>query len=197
MNLAEDPRAAGEIRRYHTWAIHRDQSVGEHTWQVLRILLTVWPAAPRNVVVYGLMHDGGEMSGDIQYPFKKLFPELRAGADKAENYVRDMQRKGIGAPDIRHPLSPFEQAVFKACDNLEMWEFGMRELNMGNQYAKIVCNRMQTALSHNMHLIESMSDIAQYKQNEGVPKAIHRYMMKRSEMEDIDRNFVTEEYDGK
>jgi 5'-deoxynucleotidase YfbR-like HD superfamily hydrolase len=196
MNLVEDPRAVGEARRYHTWAIHRDQSVGEHTWQVMRILLTVWPLAPRNVIVHALMHDGGEMSGDIQYPFKRLFPELRAGADKAEDYVRNLQRKSIGAPESK-PLSAFEKLVFKACDNLEMWEMGMREVNMGNNYAKIICTRMMRALGENLQSIEELKDNQQYRQNEGVPKALHRYMMERSKMEDFDYERNPEDYDGK
>ena len=158
MNLVEDPRAVGEARRYHTWAIHRDQSVGEHTWQVMRILLTVWPLAPRNVIVHALMHDGGEMSGDIQYPFKRLFPELRAGADKAEDYVRNLQRKSLGAPEAK-PLSVFEKLVFKACDNLEMWEMGMREVNMGNNYAKIICTRMMRALVKKSPSVRSLVSV--------------------------------------
>lgn len=186
MNLAEDPRAAGEIRRYHTWAVHRDQSVGEHTWQIMRILLTIWPAAPRNVMVHGVIHDMGEMAGDIQYPFKNLFPELRAGSDKAENHVREMQRKTLGAPILTHPLSPFEHHVFKACDNLEMWEFGLREGNMGNRYGKIVSNRMMRAVMENLAHLEGMKETQQYRQNDGVTLAIRRYIQTRMDMENFD-----------
>lgn len=185
MNLAEDPRAAGDIRRYHTWAVHHEQTVGLHTWQIMRILLTVWHNAPRHVVIHALIHDMGEMAGDIQYPFKKLFPELRAGSDKAENHVRDMQRKGIGAPQVRHPLSPFEHAIFKCCDNLEMWEFALREVNMGNTYAKIVRDRMSSAVAENINQIECLAQTQQYDQNPGVVQAIHRYIQARLAMEDF------------
>jgi 5'-deoxynucleotidase YfbR-like HD superfamily hydrolase len=185
MNLAEDPRAAGEIRRYHTWAVQRDQSVGEHTWQIMRILLTVWPSCPRNVIVHAIIHDMGEMAGDVQYPFKGLFPELRAGSEKAENHVRDMQRKTLGAPDVKHPLSPFEHHVFKACDNLEMWEYGVREVNRGNNYAKIIVTRMMTAVALNISALTAMEDHQQYKTNEDVVPSIHKYMQKRLKMEDF------------
>lgn len=186
MNLAEDPRAAGEARRYHTWAVHKDQTIGLHTWQILRILLTIWPNAPRNVLVYGLMHDGGEMSGDIQYPFKLLFTELDAGSIKAENYVRELQRKGIGAPPETHPLSPFEKQVFKCCDNLDMWEFGLREVNMGNLYAGIIVSRMAAAVAGNLNNLEGMKETQQYQHNPDLIPAIHRYMKKRQELETID-----------
>lgn len=185
MNLAEDPRAVGEVRRYHTWAVHRDQSVGEHTWQVMRLLLTVWPDCPRNAIVHALMHDGGEMAGDIQYPFKVLFPELRAGSDKAESFVREMQRKTIGAPETKHPLTQFERTVVKLCDNLEMWEFGLREMNMGNLYGKIVVERMMEAVSKNITQIEVLSDQQAMANSYDVLKRIKDYMATRAEMETI------------
>jgi 5'-deoxynucleotidase YfbR-like HD superfamily hydrolase len=186
MNLVHDPRAAGHVRRYHTWAIHKEQTVAEHTWQILRILLTVWPSAPRNVIIHALMHDAGEMSGDIQYPFKLMFTELKAGGDKAENYVRKMQRDGIGAPEALHPMSAFEKNVVKCCDNLEMWEYGLCEVNMGNRYALIVVNRMQRAISENLAAIKQLEGTQQYQQNFDVPQAIHRYFHARLEMEKFD-----------
>jgi 5'-deoxynucleotidase YfbR-like HD superfamily hydrolase len=194
MNLVEDPRAVGEALRYSTWRVIRHQSIGEHTWQVLRLLLTVWPEAPRNVIVYALMHDAGEMSGDIQYPFKKLFPELRAGADKAELHVRSMQRVALGAPETKHKLSAFEQAVFKCCDNLDMWEYGMREVNMGNLYARIIVKRMMSAVAGNLQDIQALKETQQFQQNPEVVPTIHRYIIKRNAMED---STETETYDGK
>lgn len=185
MNLAEDPRAAGGVRRYHTWAVHQNQTVAEHTWQILRILLTIWPQVPRSVLIHAVTHDMGEMAGDIQYPFKLLFPELGAGSVKTENYVRDQQRKGIGAPPETHPLSPYEKHVFKLCDNLEMWEFGLREINFGNRYGIIIRNRMSGAIAANLANVEALKGQKQYEDNPSVVPAVHRYMKKRQEMENI------------
>lgn len=183
MNLVNDPRAAGQVRRYHTWAVIKDQTVSEHTWQIMRILLTIWPEAPRNVLVYALIHDMGEMAGDIQYPFKILFNELKQGSEKAEVQVRKLQRETLGAPDIKHPLSQFERHVFKACDNLEMWEYGIRERNMGNLYANIIISRMQSAVADNIGKIEEMANTQQYDQNRGIVPNIHKYMKTRIQME--------------
>lgn len=183
MNLVEDPRAAGSVRRYHTWAVIKDQTVAEHTWQILRILLTIWPTAPRNLLVYGLVHDMGEMSGDIQFPFKLMFNELRQGSEKAEVHVRGMQRKRLGAPDVKHPISQFERYVFKACDNLEMWEFSIRERNLGNMYANLMIARMREAVAENMSNIYSLRDTQQAQQNPDIVANIQRYMKTRLEME--------------
>lgn len=182
-NLVDDPRAAGEVLRYHTWRTIRRQNVAEHTWQIMRILLTVWPAAPRNVIVHALIHDMGEMAGDIQFPFKLLYPDLKRGADQAENHVRRRQQEALGAPDVRHPLSPFERLVFKACDNLEMYEFGMVELNMGNKYARIVVERMQKAFAQCLIQINELANTKQYQDNADVVPAIHRYFHKRMEID--------------
>ena len=182
-NLVDDPRAAGEVRRYSTWRTIRQQNVAEHTWQLMRILLTVWPAAPRNVIVHALVHDMGEMAGDIQYPFKHLFPELKAGADKAENHVRNRQRICVGAPEVKHPLSPFENLVFKACDNLEMFEFGLVELNMGNKYGRLIMDRMLQAFGDNLNALNQMSHVKQFIDNADVPPALHRYFLNRQEID--------------
>jgi 5'-deoxynucleotidase YfbR-like HD superfamily hydrolase len=186
MNLVRDPRAAGNVRRYHTWAVIKEQTVAEHTWQIMRILLTVWPEAPRKVIVHALMHDAGEMSGDIQYPFKLMFTELKSGSEKAENYVRKAQQETGAPPEAAHPLSTFERHVFKCCDNLEMWEYGLREVNLGNRYALIIVNRMQRAVAQNIADILSQEGTQQFQQNVGVVPAIHRYFHNRLAMEKFD-----------
>lgn len=185
LNLVEDPRSGGEVRRYHTWTVHHQQTVAEHTWQIMRILLTIWPNAHRNVIVWALIHDMGEMAGDIQYPFKLMFTQLGEGSEKAEMHVRKQQRERLGAPDVTHPLSKFEKTVFKLCDNLEMWEFGIREVNMGNLYAKIVVERMAAAVSTNLENLESLRGTTEFDRNDGIITAVRRYMQTRTEMENI------------
>jgi 5'-deoxynucleotidase YfbR-like HD superfamily hydrolase len=183
MNLTEDPRASGEIRRYHTWAVHNQQSVGEHSWQILRIILTVWPSAPRHILIYTVKHDMGEMAGDIPYPFKIMIGELRPAMQKAENIVEKLQNERIGVPQLKHPLSQFERHVFKACENIEMWEHGWREYNMGNKYAITIIDRMMNAVSANLIDLEGMRDTKEYRDHESLIPAIHRYMKTRTQME--------------
>ncbi len=67
-----DPRQAGLVRRYHTWAVTRDQTVAEHSWQVARVLLAIWPDVPRHLIIHCLTHDLGERAGgDLPYPVKR------------------------------------------------------------------------------------------------------------------------------
>lgn len=140
MNLSEDPRAGLELIRYHSWATHRKQSNGEHSAQIARILLTVWPDCPRRMIVHCITHDIGEMAGDVQYPYKKRVPGLKENMDAAEQLVRSEMRRVFGLPpDLQ--LTDYEQRVFKFCEFLEMWEFGLREVNMGNAYGGIIATR--------------------------------------------------------
>jgi hypothetical protein len=64
-----------------------------------------------------------------------------------------------------------------------MWEYGLREVNLGNRYALIIVNRMQRAVAENIINIKSQEGTQQYQQNVGVVPAIHRYFHTRLEME--------------
>lgn len=145
-DIETDPRIAGQIARYHTWPTHRTQSVGEHSWQILRILLTIWPAAPRRMLVHTTLHDVGEMAGDIPYPGKKNDPVLKDRMNVAERRVHSEMTSRWNLPPAI-VLSHYEEKVFKLCEYLEMWEFGLHEQNMGNRYGAVVSLRMLQAAS--------------------------------------------------
>jgi 5'-deoxynucleotidase YfbR-like HD superfamily hydrolase len=142
--IESDPRIAGQITRYHTWPRLRDQSVGEHSWQITRILLTVWPACPRRMLVHATLHDVGEMAGDIPYPGKRNDPVLKDRMDAAERAVhyRMTERWRLPSPAI---LSHYEEKVFKCIEYIEMWEYGLQEQNLGNKYGAVVSLRMIVA----------------------------------------------------
>jgi 5'-deoxynucleotidase YfbR-like HD superfamily hydrolase len=138
-----DPRRAGCLVRYHTWPCIRKQSVAEHSWNVARILLAIWPHAPRHMIVHALMHDVGEVAvGDMPYPIKARDPELKAKIDAAEDsaYLAMSIPWGLQPPAR---LSPEEQAVFKLADLGEMLEWSYDEVLLGNQFANLVVERCE------------------------------------------------------
>lgn len=138
-----DPRVVGQLTRYHSWPRIRQQSNGEHSWQIARILITVWPDCPRKMVVHCITHDMGEMAGDVQYPFKKRVPGLKAKMDIAERGVRDemCMRWGMSSDHMTVKLSDYEHRVFKCLEYIEMWEWGLHEANLGNRYGETVAMR--------------------------------------------------------
>lgn len=154
IDITHDPRASGEVLRYHTWRMNRYQTVGLHTWQVLRIMLTVWPDCPRNLLVHAVTHDMGEMAGDIPYPFKKRVPGLKETMDAAEDMVRSDMQLNFGMPPVVH-LTELQSKFFKICENIEMWEEGLVEMHMGNHYATLIAERMLDSV---IKLIKEIDD---------------------------------------
>ncbi len=134
------PRRAGQVTRYHTWPRIREQSTGEHTWQVIRILLALWPDAPRHVLTYVVFHDVEEVAtGDVPYPLKKENPRLAAEYGDMEVSVR-AGLEPFGVP-VCPPLTPEEKITFKIAEYVEMWEWGLGEVNLSNTYAHLVTER--------------------------------------------------------
>lgn len=136
-----DPRRSGRVLRYHTYPTLQAQTVGEHTWQVMRILWAIWPEVPRHVLQHALVHDCGELRvGDVPYNSKRLLDGMEAAFDKAETEaVLSMCAPwGLPAPP---PLADWERATFKLAELIEMMEFGLTEVNLGNRYAELIVSR--------------------------------------------------------
>jgi 5'-deoxynucleotidase YfbR-like HD superfamily hydrolase len=131
---------AGRVRRYHTWPVIHQQSVAEHSWRVATIHGEVFGPPLSATLLYMLLHDVGELSsGDVPFLAKDAVPGYREAARAAEA----MGRCTLG---VRlEELSEGEQVRVKACDLLEMWEFGLIERRMGNEFADpvIACTLRQ------------------------------------------------------
>lgn len=172
-----DPRAALEVTRYHTWRRTRDQSTGEHSAQVMRILLTVWPDCPRKLLVHCLMHDLGEMTGDIPYPGKLRNPDLKAAKDRLENenVAQQCESWFMRPPSA---LSDYEKHVFKTCEYIEMWEYGLQEQNTGNKYGQIIAHRCIIQASAHVERLPGASAAGP-----DLRPAFKRYVARRTEHE--------------
>ena len=135
-------RLAGRVRRYHTWPTIREQTVADHTWQVMRIYVELFGSPSPDVWEYILWHDSTEMhTGDIPFPVKRDNPELAAEICQLE--CRARQKMGIPYLDIPDPL----KLRAKLCDLLEMREFGLEEQMLGNGYAFPIVTRTTWAAS--------------------------------------------------
>ncbi len=144
VDIERDPRHAGQVLRYHTWPVHRQQSVAEHSWQIARIMVTIWPECPRMLLLHAITHDVGEMAGDVPYPFKRNNPELKHQMSRVEEQVHRSMTTHWKLPPPPEMPEMYHQ-FFKLCEYIEMWEYGLQEQNMGNQYGTIVATRMQLA----------------------------------------------------
>lgn len=162
----EDPRLAGDVKRYHTWPVLQPQSVAEHSWNVARIVVAIWPFASQQLLQEALFHDVGEIrSGDAPFPVKAENPDLKATMDRIEDAARlDMLAWGVPRRS-RNILKPMEHVVLKVADMLEMMEKGMQECLMGNQFAKLIVLRTREWLEikiSEMEHCELRSNIISY-----------------------------------
>ncbi len=184
-DIETDPRHGLQVRRYHTWRTHQVQSTGEHSAQVMRVMLTLWPECPRNMIVHALFHDVGEMAGDLPWPVKKNDPVLKERMDHAETKVHLQMSSAWGVPRPVQ-LTEWEANFFKMCESLEMWEFSLTERNMGNRYATIMATRMLLQASTRLGILEQYQPTSAHfgtvcKQ---IVAATKRYVELRKEQED-------------
>jgi 5'-deoxynucleotidase YfbR-like HD superfamily hydrolase len=129
-NVMTSRALAARVRRYHTWPVLHVQTVAEHSARVATLYVEIFGLPRAEVLYYILHHDSGEFTaGDPPFPVKKNFPDLKKGHDCAEAW--GLSRLGVLLPD----LAVWEKHRVKVADLLEMHEFGVVELTMGNQYA--------------------------------------------------------------
>src|SRR5579859_3219148 len=102
----------GNVSRYHVEGRAIDQTVAEHTWRLLVILLDLWPNASPDLVKTALYHDVAEgFIGDVHAPLKRALPGV-------ENIELEYER-WLGLPHAAH-LSALEQVQLKCADYLEL-----------------------------------------------------------------------------
>jgi hypothetical protein len=158
-DVLTNPRFAGSVRRYHTWLTHQQQSVGEHTWHVLRIYDQIWGPIPPHVTRHIIWHDAGELvTGDLPFPVKQNNHALRNVMAIAEHEALE----AMGAP-ANSMLSPEELLRAKACDLLEMWEFGLTEKALGNMLAQPIIDDIQFALGKLLGTSEEAATVVRYR----------------------------------
>jgi len=89
---------------------------------------------------YILYHDCGEIvTGDLPYPSKSLNPELKRTISLAEKDA--LKKMGV----VLEEISQVELQSFKLAHLVEMLEFGMQELVMGNKFAEPIMERCEVA----------------------------------------------------
>lgn len=103
-------------------------------------MLAIWPECPREVLVEVMFHDVGErVSGDAPYPTKAESPVLKTEMDRLENAGRlGMTPWGVVA---RRPLTEEAHAIFKMAEFIEMWEYALDEVALGNANCVVIRDR--------------------------------------------------------
>lgn len=145
--VRSDARRGGDTLRYHTWPTVQHQTVAHHSWNLMRILVTIWPMIGAPAMWYAAIHDSGELaSGDPPFPVKIRNPVMKETFDQIEAELQANQ--GLFVPT----LSDLEKARVKTCDYIEMLEFGMDEVTLGNKFGAPVIANMRVGIVKRMDL---------------------------------------------
>jgi 5'-deoxynucleotidase YfbR-like HD superfamily hydrolase len=140
---------AGQVRRYHTWPVLRQQSLAEHQWQVWRLVRAIHPSASQDLQTAALTHDVGEVATGDMPSYAKNSEALRAVLCTAETRAHQQMVLPWSLPAPR-PLAGFEQWVLTLADVLERWEFALEEMYMGNRFALLIAGRAVDSLQQAM-----------------------------------------------
>lgn len=133
--LTEEERArlfyvdgSQRVRRWHTEPVLHNQTVGEHSYGVMYLVLelTGWSAS-RNLLLASLMHDTAERkTGDVPGPTKR-----KLGVKAAFDAMEDAHMAELGL--VIPALTESEAFTLKLADNLEGAMFCAFELRRGNR----------------------------------------------------------------
>lgn len=174
--MAGDPRVAGQVRRWHTQTVVQSQTLAEHQWNTARVLLAIWPAATREVLLFALFHDLGEqVTGDLPYPVKANNPALKSATAGLES----SWYRGMIIPWNLPPLPAIsynEAWTLKMAEMLECWEFLLQETVMGNRLALPYLDKVAEWLQHQ---IDEMQMDGQQGWAADVCEQVKYYMARR------------------
>jgi 5'-deoxynucleotidase YfbR-like HD superfamily hydrolase len=141
-----DTRLSGQLRRYHTWPIVGQQTVAEHCWNLLRIYLCVTDKIDHHMVMHIMYHDIGEIfTGDAPYPLKHNYKEVKALLDVLEikSMIKQLNHWGAFKQIM---LTEQDRILFKQIELIEMSEFGMDQVNLGNSHGFVIADRCLNAV---------------------------------------------------
>lgn len=143
--------AAGEPRRFHTWAILRERTIAHHSWHVAMLLHILYgqsePGISSVLLLAALTHDMAEWQfGDIPSPAKRAlsehFPDFRAKFGEVEQKL--LSEYGF---DFEKFLNEEELRKLKFCDNLEGALYCCEERALGNRAIKEPYNNFRKYLN--------------------------------------------------
>ena len=140
-SIIKTVRNGNAVKRWHTRRMLTTDTVGEHTANVIIILLMLEHSPSKSLIYAALLHDTAEQwVGDIPATAKWSSPELKAACDSLEHKMLDASY--LSLPN----LTEAEQLVLKWADMLDLLYRCMDEIELGNTTMREVFDRGVTYL---------------------------------------------------
>lgn len=128
-------REASKVRRYHNLEHHGEQTVGQHSFDMITLAYWLVPSLllTRNMLLAIAFHDLPERwIGDVPAPAKDAMPQLKNHLDVLEETVSaNFCMDGL-------KLNSKQKVWLKALDRLEAFLWGHDQLALGNKNAQDV-----------------------------------------------------------
>ena len=133
---------AGDIKRYHTFPIIGEQTVGTHTYGVMQLVRYLTKdMCSTELLLATLDHDVPEaIVGDMPHTTKTESTELK----EAMNIVEGRICRDYG---MLYKLTTLEKVILKTADLMEMGLFGLRQIDLGNINGRGIVENIIKALS--------------------------------------------------
>ena len=131
-------RYGNQVVRWHTRPMHRRETVGEHTANVLAIVFALCGGdnPSTDLISATLLHDTAEQwTGDVPATAKWEMPVLKENLDELEEKM--MHKNWLRSPE----LTDEEKLTLKWADMLDLCYTCMGELRMGNRTISEVLDR--------------------------------------------------------
>ena len=149
-------RNGGNVKRYHTIPIIREQNNAAHSWGVAVLFDQLWGVKSMNGVRASLYHDCAEyLTGDLPAPIKKSSKEVA-------KVIKQLEDDFNAELDIAIDINKEDQVKVKFCDCLEGALFCLEELEMGNKMVADVFSKYME------YLREQVNEHNQLKQVEWI-----------------------------
>jgi 5'-deoxynucleotidase YfbR-like HD superfamily hydrolase len=143
---------SGTVKRYHTMESLQEDSVAQHSWGVVLLLIMLWPSAPSRMIIAAELHDFGEKAtGDMPGPVKWSDPVLEALLEKLEHeHMRSSLPPFLA--DVISSINDAEWALVELCDRAEFCIRMIHERKLGNRYAEIYYKRAWDKMTNGLEL---------------------------------------------
>lgn len=131
-------RSGNSVTRWHTRRMHKYETVGEHTANVLSIVFALCgnDSPSTNLIGATLLHDTAEQwTGDVPATAKWYMPVLKQNLDDLEMDM--MSENMLHVPSITDD----EKLILKWADMLDLCYTCLGELEMGNRTISEVFDR--------------------------------------------------------
>lgn len=146
--------SAGGIKRYHTVPIVGEQTVGQHTYNVVQILRHITnDMLSVNLMKAALDHDVMEyFTGDMPHPTKNSFPPLY-------NALKAVEQDLLNELGVEYELDDREADLLKWADVMDAGIFAKYQISLGNRYAHDILNNVRVFFHGQVDMPERLIEL--------------------------------------